>query len=158
MCLGLRPKFAEIFVGCEPLEGLESSGEVVGSEEVGQVRFELVVGVVEVSFHRSVLDGPVHPFDLSIGVRFHERSRTCRRDGRGSVPLAPAGSWQVGELDAVIGEHGMNAIRNSFDQRFKERCCGSHVGLFDQLDHSELRSPVDRDEQVELALGGSYLG
>ena len=66
--------------------------------------------------------------------------------------------WQVGELDAVIGEHGMNAIRNSFDQRFKERCCGSHVGLFDQLDHSELRSPVDRDEQVELALGGSHLG
>jgi len=56
-----------------PSEGLESSGEVVGSEEVGQVRFELVVGFVEVSFYRSVLDGPVHPFDLPIGpgmVRF----------------------------------------------------------------------------------------
>ncbi len=39
---GLRPEFAEIFVGREAFEGLESSGEVVGSEEVGQVRFELV--------------------------------------------------------------------------------------------------------------------
>ena len=31
---GLRPEFAEVFVGREAFEGLESSGEVVGSEEV----------------------------------------------------------------------------------------------------------------------------
>ncbi len=54
---GLSPKFAAIFVGREPFEGLESSGEVAGPEEVGQVRFELVMGVVELSLHRSVLDG-----------------------------------------------------------------------------------------------------
>ena len=41
-CFG--PEFAQIFVGREALEGLESSGEVVGFEEVVQVRFELVVG------------------------------------------------------------------------------------------------------------------
>jgi hypothetical protein len=36
------PDFAEVFVGREAVKGLESSGKVVGSEEVGQVRFELV--------------------------------------------------------------------------------------------------------------------
>jgi hypothetical protein len=64
---GLSPEFAEAFVGCEAFERLESSCEVVGSEEVVQVRFELVMGVVEVSLHRSVLEGPVHAFDLPVG-------------------------------------------------------------------------------------------
>ena len=48
----VSPEVAEVFVGRKSLECLESSGEVVGSEEVGQVRFELVAGVVEVSFHQ----------------------------------------------------------------------------------------------------------
>ena len=30
----VSPEFAEVFVGREAFEGLESSGEVVGSEEV----------------------------------------------------------------------------------------------------------------------------
>jgi hypothetical protein len=64
---GLRSEFAEIFVGCEAFEGFESSGEVVGLEEVVQVRFELVMGVVEVALNRSVLDGSVHAFDLPVG-------------------------------------------------------------------------------------------
>ena len=42
-------------------------GEVVGPEEVGQVRFELVVGVVEVAFYGGVLDGSVHALDLPVG-------------------------------------------------------------------------------------------
>ena len=60
---GLRPEFAEVFVGREALEGLESSGEVVGSEEVGQVRFELVMGVVEVSLDGGVFDGSILAVD-----------------------------------------------------------------------------------------------
>ncbi len=64
---GLRPELTEVFVGRESFEGLESSGEVVGSEKVDQVRFELVVGVVEVALHGSILDGSVHALDLPIG-------------------------------------------------------------------------------------------
>lgn len=30
----LRPEFAQVFVRCESLEGLESSGEVISHEEV----------------------------------------------------------------------------------------------------------------------------
>jgi hypothetical protein len=63
---GLGPELAEVFVGSEAFERLESSGEVIGLEEVVQVRFELVMGVVEVSLHRSVLDGSVHALDLPV--------------------------------------------------------------------------------------------
>jgi hypothetical protein len=51
---GLSPEFAEVFVWGEPFEGLEPSGEVVGPEEVGPVRFELLMGVVEGSLDRGI--------------------------------------------------------------------------------------------------------
>jgi hypothetical protein len=57
---GLGPEFAEVFVEREPSECLESSSEVVGFEEVGQVHFELFVGVVKVALDRSILDGSIH--------------------------------------------------------------------------------------------------
>jgi hypothetical protein len=38
---GLRPELAEVFVVREAFEGLESSGEVIGFEEVGQASFKL---------------------------------------------------------------------------------------------------------------------
>ena len=64
---GLCPEFAEVLVGRESFECLESAGEVVGCDEVGQVRFELVMCVVEVTLHRSFLDGTVHAFYLPVG-------------------------------------------------------------------------------------------
>ncbi len=63
----LSPELAEVFLGRKAFEGLDFSGEVIGSEEVVQVHFELVVGIVGVSFHRSVLDGSVHALDLPVG-------------------------------------------------------------------------------------------
>ncbi len=117
---GLGPEFAEIFVGCEAFECLESSGEVVGPEEVGQVRFELVVGVVEVSLDRSVLDGSVHALDLPIGPGMIGLGEPVFDSMKGTEPVegmsAPSGGkpstvfGQVGELDAVVGEHGMDAL------------------------------------------------
>ena len=61
------PEFADGFVGCEAAKGLESPSEVIGCDEVRQVRFELFVGVIEEAFDGGFLDGPVHPFDLSVG-------------------------------------------------------------------------------------------
>jgi len=108
---GLRPELAEVFVGREAFERLESSCEVVGSEEVGQVRFELVMGVVEVSFDRSVLDGPVHPFDLPVSpgvVGFCQPVFDSMNETESVEWMAPeACGWslailrQVGELDTV---------------------------------------------------------
>jgi hypothetical protein len=75
-----------------------------------------------------------------------------------------AGSWtlavlrQIGELDAVVGEHGVDAVRNGFDERVEEGYCSSHVCFFHEFDDGQLRSPIDGDEQVELAFGGPHLG
>ena len=121
---GLRPEFAEVFVGREPSECLESSSEVVGFEEVGQVRFELFVGVVKVALDRCVLNGSIHAFDLSVCpgmVRFGKAvfdSVSVAQPVEGMA--APSGRnsstvlRQVGELDTVVGEHGVDAIRNCF--------------------------------------------
>jgi hypothetical protein len=61
------PEFANGFVGCEAAKGLESPSEVLGCDEVRQVRFELFVGVIEEAFDGGLLDGSVHAFDLSVG-------------------------------------------------------------------------------------------
>src|ERR1700709_1979239 len=53
----------------EAFEGLESSREIIGVDEVLQVGSQLVVGLVEVAFDGRVLDGAVHSFDLPIGPR-----------------------------------------------------------------------------------------
>ena len=77
---------------------------------------------------------------------------------------AEAGRWpfavpgQVGELDTVVGQHGVDAVRNGCNERFKKGRSGPHVGLFDEFNHGELRGSVDGHEQVELAFGGSDLG
>ncbi len=63
----LSPDFADVFIGCEASKGLESSGEVVRCDEVGQVCFELMVRVVELAFHSGFLEGAVHPLDLAVG-------------------------------------------------------------------------------------------
>lgn len=165
---GLSPEFAEIFVRREAFERLESSSEVVGFEEVCQVRFELDMGVVEVSLDGGVFDGSVHAFDLPVGpgmVGFSQSVFDSMKvaDAVEGVSTKACG-WaltvfrQVGELDAVVGEHGMDTIRNGLDKGSEERSGGSHVCPFDELDHSELRSPVDSNEQVELAFGSSNLG
>src|ERR1700679_2924561 len=119
---GLRPEFTEVFIGRESFEGLESPGEVVGSEEVVQVLFELVMGVVEVSLHRSVLDGSIHAFDLPVCPWMVGLGEAVFDSMNEAEPVegvsAEACGWplavlrQVGELDTVIGEHGMDVIGN----------------------------------------------
>ncbi len=64
---------------------------------------------------------------------------------------------QIGELDSVVGEHGVDAIRNGSDECFEEGSGRLHIGLFNEFDHSELRGPVDGHEEVELAFGRSHL-
>ena len=58
-------------------------------DEIAQVSSQLVVRVVEVAFDGCVLDGPVHPFDLTV-IRYEIR-------GRLAVRLFPGGKRQYGE-------------------------------------------------------------
>ena len=65
---------------------------------------------------------------------------------------------QIGELNAVIGEHGVDAVGNGFNERVEEGGSGPHIRLLDELAHSELGGPVDGHQQVKLAFGGPQLG
>jgi len=49
---------------------------------------------------------------------------------------------QIGELDADVGRHRVNAIRNRGDQGFQKSGRSSHIGAFDQLHEGELRGAV----------------
>ena len=167
ICL-LGPEFAEVFVGREAFECFESSGEVVGFEEVGQVRFELVVGVVKVSLDGGVFDGSIHALDLPVGPGVVGPGQPVLDSLKVADSVegmaTEACGWtlailrQIGELDAVVGEHGVDAVWNGFDERFEEGCGSSHVGFFDEFDHNELGGSVDGHKEVELALRGSYFG
>jgi hypothetical protein len=60
-----------------------------------------------------------------------------------------------GEVGAVVGEDGMDPVRDSGDQAAQEVPRGAARHLLMQFDEGELRRSVDGDEQVELALRGS---
>ena len=49
------------------MEGLQTLGGVVGSDEVDEVFTQLVVVLVVEAFDRRILDRPVHPLDLTVG-------------------------------------------------------------------------------------------
>jgi hypothetical protein len=50
------PDFADVFVRREAAERLEPLGEVVGCQEVREMRLQLIVGFVAEAFYSRVLD------------------------------------------------------------------------------------------------------
>jgi hypothetical protein len=57
------PCLADVFVGCQALEGLEPASKVVGRDEVGEVAAQLVVGFVIVALDRRLFEGARHVAD-----------------------------------------------------------------------------------------------
>lgn len=60
------PAFADELVRREAFERLQPASEIVGGDEIGEMRPQLVVRFVEVSFDRRILDRAVHAFDLTV--------------------------------------------------------------------------------------------
>lgn len=67
-------------------------------------------------------------------------------------------SWHIAELRAVVGQNGVNLVRDGSDQGFEKGSGGPDVGRPVQLDEGELRGPVHRHEQMQLALLDANLG
>jgi len=65
---------------------------------------------------------------------------------------------QVGELNAVIGEHNLDVVGNGFDELLKERSRRRCIGFVKESGKGDLRRPIDRDKQIELAFFGSNFG
>jgi hypothetical protein len=63
-------------------------------------------------------------------------------------------AWREGKLNAVIGEHGMDLVRNGRDQCLQEARRGGSPRLPDNLDEGEFARAINGDIEIELALGG----
>jgi hypothetical protein len=80
-----------------------------------QVVFELVVLIAMIAFDAGLLDSAVHPFDLAVGpgvldpgepvIRVIFVAADVEHVGHVNGRLAMR---QEGELDAVVGEHGVD--------------------------------------------------
>jgi hypothetical protein len=64
--------------------------------------------------------------------------------------LGLVGSWQVGELDAVVGEHDLDPVGHGGDKSLQEGARGLCIGLMDELSDRELEGAVDGDQEIEL--------
>ena len=133
------PAFANEFVRREAFECLEATTEIVAGDEVSQMLPKLVMTVVIIALDGSVLDRPVHALDLAIGPRMFRHGRSMFDivlgagvfEGMGSEYLAicdcfpderhrrATGTWR-GELDAVVGQHGVYFIWDGGDQAQQE--------------------------------------
>ena len=84
------------------------------------------MAVVVVALHRGLFDGAVHTFDLAVRPGMIGFGQPMMDAVHTTAPVkrvtTKPGGWssavlrQVSELDAVIGEHGVDAIRNSRDK------------------------------------------
>jgi hypothetical protein len=63
----LLPAFADEFVAGKATKSLQPFGEVVGGNEVAEVRPQLVMVVVMVALNGCFQDGAVHAFHLTVG-------------------------------------------------------------------------------------------
>jgi hypothetical protein len=156
------PAFADELVWREALKRLEPASKIVGVYKAAQMSSQLVVAVILVALDGGLFDGPVHSLHLPIGPRMVRLGQPMLdtvlaadlieamnpKAGRPAVAIAR----QIGELNAVVGEDRMEPIGHGCDQRFDEyNRCGT-IGLLMQLNEGELRSSVDSNEQIELAL------
>lgn len=64
----------------------------------------------------------------------------------------------LGEVRAVVGEDGMASVRNGCDQRPQKVSGDASRGFLVEFNEGELRGPVDRQEEVELAVLGPRFG
>ena len=142
-------------------------GEVVGLDEGQDVGPEsLEVGVME-GLDGGFLDGAVHPLGLAVGpgmIGLGELVLDAVLAADAVEDVAhPLGSGpiavlrQVGEGHAVVGQHGMDGIREG-GHDVAEKGGTVQFGRGRQESHvGELGHPVDGEEHEEFALGQAQL-
>ena len=127
------PAFADELEGREAFEGLQPSPEIIGADELAKVCLELSMAVVMVTLDGGFLDSPVHSLDLAIGPWMLDFGQPVldaiflashvEHMGHVGRRRAMGVAWREGELDAVVGEHGVDFIGNRLDQARQEGRC-----------------------------------
>jgi hypothetical protein len=102
---------------------------IIGVDEELEVLPKLIVAIVMVALDGGVLDGAVHSLDLTVGPRVLRLSEPVfdtmlKADLVEAMDAHPGGPTvavlrQVGELDAVVGEDGVQVVGDCFEQRLQ---------------------------------------
>lgn len=126
---------------------------------------QLVVAVVMVALDGRLLEGPVHALDLAIGPRVvwlgEPMLDVVRPADLVEAVDAVQGSRastvlrQLGELDAVVGQDDVQAVRTSFDERLQEGAGHGPISAFVQLGEGVFGCPVDGHPKVPFAFAGA---
>lgn len=126
------------------------------------------MAVVMVTFDSRFLDRSFHSLDLAVGLGMLDFGEpvldpvVTATDAEhvhhvsGSRPIGVARRER--ELDAIIGQDGMDFVghgRNQRDQKGGRRCPAC---FGNQLDEGELAGPVYRYVTIELAFGRAHFG
>jgi len=122
--------------------------------------------VVVIPFDGGLLDRAVHALDLTIGprvVRFGQAmlDPVCLADqieAHFSESDAVAVARLLSELDAIVRQDRVDAVRNGLKEVFKELPRSLAIGIFDELSDSVFAGPVNAYEEIELALDSLDLG
>ena len=153
---------------------------VIGVQEELDVTAQVVMAGIVVAVHGRFLERAVHAFHLTIGpgmVRPGQpvldavllagiaegvaasgaRLLTGDPGGRGVLTAALLGAG-MGELDAIVGEQGVDPVGHGLDQGMEEVGRDLACRLLVQLGKGELAGAIDGHEQVELASLGADLG
>ncbi|GBR61292.1 hypothetical protein AA100600_2648 [Gluconobacter thailandicus F149-1 = NBRC 100600] len=123
---------------------------------------QLLMTVVMEAFDGCFLDCPVHPLNLTvrpgmIGFRqavFNPVGFADHVEAHWTRPRRIAIAGLFSELDAVIGQNGMNPVRDHAQEIFEEFPGRLPIGFFNQLCDCEFAGPVDSNEEVQLAFCG----
>ena len=147
------PRFADRFVGSEPFECPKPASEIVGGDKVAEVLPKLCVAVVMVAFDGGFLDGPVHPFDLAVGPRVLHPDQAVLdailvADAIEDVVEGVFVMGVIGELDTVVGQHGVDGVGHGCDQVAQELRRNHLATFLVQLDERELAGAVNRHEHT----------
>jgi hypothetical protein len=110
------------------------------------------MAVVVIALDRRLFDGPVHPLDLPIRPRRVDFGDTVLDAVFAAAHIEHVGHegwpWDVGvarreaELDAVVGENGVDLVGHCRGKGCEKGRGGDPGCLLDQLDEGELAGPV----------------
>lgn len=122
--------------------------------------------IVMEAFDGCFLDCPVHPLNLTvrpgmIGFRqtmFDPVGFADHVEAHGTRPGRIAITGLVRELDAVIGQNGMDPVRDDAQEMFEEFPGGLPISFPDELCDSEFACPVDSNEEVQLVFSSLDFG
>ncbi|ASC07166.1 hypothetical protein S101468_02965 (plasmid) [Acetobacter pasteurianus subsp. pasteurianus] len=118
--------------------------------------------VVMEAFDGCLFDCPVHPFNLTIGpgmigfrqTMFDPVGFADHVEAHGTRLGRIAITGLVSELDPIVGQDGVDPVRDDAQEMFEEFPGRLPISFLDQLCDSEFACPVNGNEEVQLAFSG----